>query len=115
MLDQRIQEPFDGASDCVEHAGLGGGARGLVYSRKGELVSWFPTNDQLALVETPYREPHGSARDFLRALKWIGAGTSPSSRRPVSFGTLRQAMDRFDASGAIASYRGTQALWTRDG
>ncbi len=47
---------------------------------------------------------HADARDFLRSLKAIGAGTPRAGHRPLSPARLRAAMARFDASGATASY-----------
>ena len=45
-----------------------------------------------------------NAREFLRALKAIGAGTPRHDYRPLSPAQLRQIMARFEAQGAKADY-----------
>lgn len=50
-------------------------------------------------------ERHGHARDFLRALKAIGAGTARPDHQPLPPAALRRVMARFDAMGAAATYR----------
>ncbi len=47
---------------------------------------------------------HDDARDFLRAVKAIGAGTPRADHRPLSPAKLRQVLARFEAEGAIARY-----------
>lgn len=47
---------------------------------------------------------HASARDFLQALKAIGAATARPGHRPLSPAVLRAAMQRFTDAGAVASY-----------
>ena len=49
-------------------------------------------------------EAHGSAADFLRALKAIGAGTPRPGHRPLNPARLKEVMRRFEESGAIARY-----------
>ena len=47
---------------------------------------------------------YASARDFLSALKAIGAGTPQPGYQPLPPALLRQVMDRFEAQGADARY-----------
>lgn len=47
---------------------------------------------------------HSDAREFLRAVKGIGAGTPRPDHRPLTPGQLRAVMARFEADGAVASY-----------
>ena len=54
-------------------------------------------------IETFLRD-HDDARDFLRALKAIGAGTPRSGYHPLPPLTLREIMARFEANGARARY-----------
>lgn len=50
------------------------------------------------------RETYGSAREFLHALKAIGAGTAAARHRPLGVGALRRVMASFEQAGAAASY-----------
>jgi malonyl-CoA O-methyltransferase len=54
-------------------------------------------------VETIERT-HASARDFLAALKAIGANTPRPGYQPLSPARLREVMTRFEADGAKARY-----------
>jgi len=56
----------------------------------------------VAIETLPVR--HGDARDFLRSVKAIGAGTPRPGHRPLTPAQLRAVMARFDSSGATASY-----------
>ncbi|WP_420137471.1 methyltransferase [Sphingomonas sp.] len=47
---------------------------------------------------------HADARDFLRGLKAIGAGTPQPGHRPLSPAQLRTVMARFEEEGATATY-----------
>lgn len=47
---------------------------------------------------------HANAREFLRSLKGIGAGTPRAGHRPLSPAALRRVMARFEANGAVARY-----------
>lgn len=49
-------------------------------------------------------ELHADARDFLRALKAIGAGTPRPGHRPLTPPQLRAVMRKFEAEGAVARY-----------
>lgn len=49
-------------------------------------------------------ERHADARQFLRALKGIGAATPRSDHRPLPAGVLRRVMARFEQAGAEATY-----------
>jgi len=54
-------------------------------------------------IET-FEHRYGGARDFLRALKAIGAGTPRSDYHPLPPAILREVMAQFEAGGARASY-----------
>ena len=47
---------------------------------------------------------HKSAREFLRSVKGIGAGTPRNGHRPLTPAELRAVMGRFEAKGCVASY-----------
>ena len=47
---------------------------------------------------------HTSAREFLRSVKGIGAGTPRPGHRPLTPRELRAVMGRFEAKGSVASY-----------
>jgi malonyl-CoA O-methyltransferase len=47
---------------------------------------------------------HASAREFLHAVKGIGAGTPRDGHMPLAPGPLRAVMERFEETGATASY-----------
>jgi malonyl-CoA O-methyltransferase len=47
---------------------------------------------------------HTSAREFLRSVKGIGAGTPRAGHRPLTPRELRAVMGRFEAKGSVASY-----------
>ncbi|WBO23302.1 methyltransferase [Sphingomonas abietis] len=47
---------------------------------------------------------HRDARDFLRAVKGIGAGVPRPGHRPLGPRDLRAVMRRFEAMGSVASY-----------
>ncbi|WP_019831239.1 methyltransferase [Sphingomonas sp. PR090111-T3T-6A] len=47
---------------------------------------------------------HRDARDFLHAVKAIGAGTPRPGHKPLTPAQLHAVMHRFEASGATASY-----------
>lgn len=49
-------------------------------------------------------EHHDSARDFLRSVKAIGAGTAAPDHKPLTPAELRRVMARFERSGANATY-----------
>ena len=49
-------------------------------------------------------QPYQNARDFLAALKAIGAQTPQPGYRPLPPSSLRQVMARFEAAGARAHY-----------
>lgn len=51
-----------------------------------------------------HRVAHPSARDFLHALKGIGAGSPRAGHRPLPPMTLRRVMTAFEADGAVARY-----------
>jgi malonyl-CoA O-methyltransferase len=47
---------------------------------------------------------HTDAREFLHAVKGIGAGTPRADHQPLTPRQLRDVMDRFEAGGGVASY-----------
>lgn len=81
-------------------------AEGLVAGTPGfpsaaDLGTMHPMQEIIVDREV---EEHGSAREFLRALKAIGAGTAAARHRPLSPGALRRVMARFERAGASATY-----------
>lgn len=78
----------------------------------GEVLSGtpdYPTVDALhalgleVTIDT-IDHSYGSARDFLTALKAIGAGTPRAGYRPLSLPLFRRVMKRFEREGAQARY-----------
>ena len=69
----------------------------------------YPPAEQLAAmgleveIET-IPMAHKSAREFLRSVKGIGAGTPRNGHRPLTPAELRSVMGRFEAKGCVASY-----------
>ena len=57
---------------------------------------------------------HRNAREFLGALKAIGAGTPAPRHRPLSPPELRRVMARFEAEGAAVTYEVVTGIVTRD-
>ena len=49
-------------------------------------------------------EPHGTALNFLRAIKGIGAATPSGMHRPLGSGAMRRVMARFEEAGAEVTY-----------
>jgi malonyl-CoA O-methyltransferase len=47
---------------------------------------------------------HVNAREFLRSVKGVGAGTPRVDHLPLTPRQLRTVMERFEASGSVASY-----------
>lgn len=58
----------------------------------------------LAVTIETLEHRYDDARDFLRALKAIGAGTPQPGYHPLPPATLREIMARFEADGARARY-----------
>ena len=58
----------------------------------------------LTVEVTHYAMRYGNARDFLHAVKKIGAGTPRSDYRPMAPAMLKQVMERFEGTGSIATY-----------
>jgi malonyl-CoA O-methyltransferase len=69
----------------------------------------YPTAEQLralgldVTLET-FEHPYEDARDFLRALKAIGAATPRPGYHPLPPAAFREVMARFEAAGARARY-----------
>ena len=56
-------------------------------------------------IETrAFEQRHGTAADFMRALRAIGAGTPREGHRPIPPGAMRRIAKRFEAGGAVATY-----------
>lgn len=66
----------------------------------------FPPAAAFGPVATVERhsERHASGREFLRALKAIGAGTAAAGHRPLGPADLRRVIARFDEAGAGVTY-----------
>ncbi|WP_454886511.1 methyltransferase domain-containing protein [Sphingomonas oryzagri] len=69
----------------------------------------YPSAEQLAAIGTDVEietipMAHKSAREFLRSVKGIGAGTPRNGHRPLTPAELRAVMGRFEAKGCVASY-----------
>lgn len=64
----------------------------------------FDTVPGLATTVQHFTERHANARQFLHALKDIGAGTARAGHRPLPPPVLRRVMARFDAAGPAATY-----------
>ena len=60
-------------------------------------------------------ETHTTAREFLMALKAIGAGTAAPGHRPLDAPPLRRVMRRFEQAGARVSYEVVTCHYTADG
>ncbi len=60
-----------------------------------------------------YREQHASGRDFLSALKAIGAHTPRPDDTPLSPGALRRVLRQFEAMGGHVSYHVATGLFRR--
>lgn len=79
--------------------GLAAGTPG--FPSAADLGTMHPMQEMIVEREC---EAHGSAREFLRALKAIGAGTAAARHRPLGPGALRRVMARFERAGASATY-----------
>jgi malonyl-CoA O-methyltransferase len=93
------------------HSKFGLASGGLAYLGLPELTGKFPKGS-LRITEWAEREEHGSAAEFLRSIKRIGAGTAPLARRPLSPRQLRDVMRAFDAQGAITTYQVASCTWS---
>jgi malonyl-CoA O-methyltransferase len=72
-------------------------------------VAGSPTYPSVAALGWPvetrvFEQRHGSAADFMRALRAIGAGTPREGHRPIPPGVMRRIARRFEAGGAVATY-----------
>ncbi len=68
----------------------------------------YPPVEALAAMGTiatrTFEQRHGSAADFMRSLRAIGAGTPREGHRPIPPGAMRRIARRFEAGGAVATY-----------
>lgn len=74
------------------------------YPSMAELAAMRPLGLEGRHRIDHYVEQHDNARDFLRSLKSIGAGTAHGEHHPLRSGELRRVMDAFDRTGARITY-----------
>ena len=92
------------------HAALGLQPGTVPLPTPGRIAALFPGAQVITETET---ETHADARDFLHALKAIGAATPAPGHRPLTPGTLRRVMRTFENAGATATYQAVTVLWQR--
>ncbi|MBC2667437.1 methyltransferase domain-containing protein [Novosphingobium flavum] len=92
------------------HEALGLRSGTPAYPSAQALAAMLPGAE---LTLEPVSEVHVDARDFLRAVKAIGAGTPAPGHRPLGPGPLRAVMRRFERDGARATYQIATLLWQR--
>jgi malonyl-CoA O-methyltransferase len=99
-----------------------GGTLAFTTLAEGSFFEWRRAHGDLAAGTRDYPSPralaaaglhveietipmaHKSAREFLRSVKGIGAGTPRDGHRPLTPAELRAVMGRFEAKGCVASY-----------
>lgn len=96
------------------HAGLGLTAGTPRFPSADELAVMIPPGLTHEMAIDTLVEPQGSARAFLHGLKALGAGTAAAGYQPLAPGALRQAMARYEAAGATATYEVATCLLTRE-
>lgn len=89
--------------------GLAAGTLGLPDAR--QLAAMHPALQIAPHGVERHVETHASARDFLRALKAIGARTAASSHQPLPAAAMRRVMRRFEADGCRATYEVVTCLY----
>ena len=94
------------------HAALGLQPGTVPLPAPGHVATLFPGAEIIIETET---ERHPTARDFLRALKAIGAATPAPGHRPLTPGALRRVMRGFEQAGAQATYQVVTVLWQKAG
>lgn len=92
------------------HAALGLQPGTVPLPTPRRIAALFPGAQVITETET---ETHADARDFLHALKAIGAATPAPGHRPLTPGTLRRVMRTFENAGATATYQAVTVLWQR--
>ena len=75
------------------------------YPGQDALVALAPAGFRADVEIVEIHRQEQDARDFLRRLKAIGAGTPAEGHRPVPAAALRRAMARFDAGPRRITYR----------
>ena len=60
-------------------------------------------------------EHHASAREFLHALKAIGAGTAAAGHQPLRPADLRRVIARFDEAGSAVTYEVVTCYYRTEG
>lgn len=88
--------------DCHEVLGLPCGTPN--YADADSLRAFAPNNAVASLREEDYVIEYGSGRDFLRALKGIGAGLPDRGYRGLSAGEMRKVLREFDSRGDRITY-----------
>lgn len=94
------------------HAALGREPGTVPLPPPDRFAALFPGARVITETET---ERHQTARDFLHALKAIGAATPAPGHRPLTPGELRRVMREFEAAGAQATYQVATVLWQKAG
>jgi len=92
------------------HAALGLEPGTVPLPAPAHIATLFPGAKVITETET---ERHQTARDFLHALKAIGAATPAPGHRPVTPGALRRVMREFEQAGAQATYQVVTVLWQK--
>ena len=92
------------------HAALGLHPGTVPLPGPDALAALFPGARILVGTEI---ESHADARDFLSAIKGIGAATPAPGHRPLRAGALRRVMRAFEKDGARATYQVVTVLWQR--
>lgn len=85
------------------HADIGLTAATPNYPTAADLEALRVPGCTVAVAYEPLVEVHADGRAFLNALRAIGAGT-PAGRAPLSPGSLRRVLRRFEAAGARVTY-----------
>lgn len=88
--------------DCHDELGLPCGTSD--YPNAAELRALVPSEATACLSEEDYAIDYGSGRDFLRALKGIGAGLPECGYRGLSAGEMRKVLREFDSRGDRITY-----------
>jgi malonyl-CoA O-methyltransferase len=85
------------------HADLALAAATPAYPTASDLTALRIPGCTVAVACESLVEAHADGRAFLNALRAIGAGT-PAGRAPLSPGSLRRVLRRFEAAGSRVTY-----------
>lgn len=94
-------------SDVGECAG------GILYPDLAGLVSLLPEGGTATVDVEDEVVIYDDARQFLRAVKAVGAGTARSGYASLSYGAMQRAMRAFESTGARVTYRVAYCHWAR--